>query len=95
VALAPAWLFIEAYAQSGFCYYLVCEKGVGRMDAAQTRIADQSLIASRAEYSIAARHIQTSIHDAPRTFHGMILRGKNLRRPQRAMINALGPILGN
>jgi len=46
VTLTPAWLFIEAYAQSGFCYYLMSEKRVGRMDAAQTRIANQSFITS-------------------------------------------------
>lgn len=46
VVLAPAWLFIETDAQSGFCYYLMSEKGVGRMDAAQTRIANQSFITS-------------------------------------------------
>lgn len=43
-ALAPARLFIQAYAEYGFRYNFMGKEGIRRMDPTETRIADQSLV---------------------------------------------------
>ena len=65
------------------------------MNAAQTRIAHQSLVTRRAKDSEAARHVQPQIHDAPGAFDRAVFRRKDFRGPLRAVIDAIGPVLGD
>src|SRR5215469_13477724 len=76
--LSPTRLFIKADTQCCLCNYLMCEEGIGRVNAAQTRVAHQALVARRAKNSETTSDIETSVHDAPRALDGAVFGSKNL-----------------
>jgi hypothetical protein len=78
IALTPARLFVQADAECCLRNDLMREEGVGGMEPAQTRIADQPFVARRTKDSVASGDIQPSIYDAPRPLDRAVFGGKNL-----------------
>lgn len=93
--LAPAGLLVETDAECGLPHHFVRENSVGRVNPAEARIAQQSLVSGRAKDAPSAGDIEAKIYNAPRCLDGPILRREDLERPFVAVIDAAGPVLGD
>src|SRR5688572_28028647 len=69
------------------------EHRVAWMNASEPRITKDLLEAAALEDPESARHLQREVHDLPRVLDSVVLGGKNFGGPERAVIDAVGPIL--
>ena len=92
---APAGVFIQADSERRFANHLVGKESVRRMYAAEAGIPEQAFVARGAENASPTGYIQTLIHDAPGTLDCAILGSEDLRRPFRAVVDTMRPVLGD
>lgn len=67
---------------------------VGRVDAAQPGISEQTLHSGLPEYTKPARYFQGLVYHTPRAFHRPVFGRDYLGRPLMAVVDTIGPVLG-
>ena len=77
---------------SGFADHFVRQKRVRRMNSAEARVPQQTLVSRGAKDAVAACNVEAAIDDAPGRLDGPILDREDLRWPFGAIIHAVRPI---
>ena len=73
---------------------LVRERRVGRVDAAEARVAEQALHPRRGEDPEAAGQLERRVGHLPRALDGPVLGRDDLERPGHAVVDAVRPVVG-